>query len=100
MLRGIDLLLRNGELSKFKTIVYKEPSRRDVAFQWGVCQGLGDLASDSRWETNARQGAIAFLGEIYKNDAEWGQEPQVKQCILDILLRLVSASGVEEQGND
>jgi hypothetical protein len=46
-----------------------------------------------------RQGAIAFLGEIYKNDTEWGQEPQLKQCILDILLRLGSVSGVADQGN-
>ena len=53
----------------------------------------------SRWDVEARQGAIAFLGEIYKNDAEWGQEPQVKQCILDILLRLGSVSGVVVEGN-
>jgi hypothetical protein len=100
LLRGIDYLLRNGELIKFKTLVCGAPCRRDLAFLWGVCQGLGDLASDSRWETDARQGAIAFLGEIYKNDAEWGQEPQIKQCILDILLRLASVSGVVDQGND
>jgi len=100
LLRGIDLLLRNGELIKFKTLVCKAPSRRDPAFLWGVCQSLGDLASNLLWDVGARQGAIAFLGEIYKNDTEWGQEPQIKQCILDILLRLVSVSGVVDQGND
>ena len=94
LLRGIDLLLRNGELTKFKTLVCEAPCRRDLAFQWGICQRLGDLASDSLWDVEARKGAIAFLGEIYRNDAEWGQEPQVKQCILDILLQLGSVSGV------
>jgi len=98
LLRGIELLLRNGELIKFKTLVCEAPCRRDPAFLWGVCQGFGELASDSRWEADARQGAIAFLGEIYQNDIEWGQEPQIKQCILDILLRLACASDVEAPG--
>ncbi|KAG0044575.1 hypothetical protein BGZ83_010190 [Gryganskiella cystojenkinii] len=100
LLRGIDLLVQNGELIKFQTLVCEAPCRRDPAFLWGVCQSLGDLGSDSRWETDARQGAIAFLGEIYKNDNEWGQEPQIKQCILDILLRLGSVSGVIDHGTD
>ena len=100
LLRGIDLLLRNGELTKFKTLVCEAPCRRDPAFLWGVCHRLGDIASDSRWDSIARQGAIAVLGEIYKNDPEWGQEPQVKQCILDILLQLGSASAVAVEGND
>jgi hypothetical protein len=99
LLRGIDLLLRNGELTKFKTLVCEAPSRRDPAFLWGVCQSLGQLASNVRLDIEAREGAITFLGEIYKNDTEWGQEPQVKQCILDILLRLGSVSGVVDQGN-
>ncbi|KAG0042929.1 hypothetical protein BGZ83_012019, partial [Gryganskiella cystojenkinii] len=99
LLRGIDLLLRNGELTKFQTLVYEAPCRRDPAFLWGVCQALGELSSDSRWETDARQGAITFLGEIYKNDAVWGQEPQIKQYILDILLQLASASDVIDQAS-
>ena len=92
-------MLQNGELIKFKTLVCEAPSRRDPAFLWGVCQSLGDLASNPIWDVEARQGAIAFLGEIYKNDTEWGRETQVKQCILDVLLRLGSVSGVSDQGN-
>jgi hypothetical protein len=100
LLRGIDLLIRNGELTKFRTLVWDAPCRRDLAFQWGICQHLADLASNSLWDVDARKDAISFLGEIYRNDAEWGQEPQVKQCILDVLLQLRSASGVVDQGND
>jgi hypothetical protein len=100
LLRGVDLLLQSGELKKFKTLVCGARSRRDPAFLWGVCQSLGNLASDLRWDAEARQGAVAFLGELYQNDSEWGQEPQVKQCILDILLRLASVAGVVDQGKD
>jgi hypothetical protein len=98
LLRGIDLVLQNGELTKLKTLVWEAPCRRDLAFQWGVCLRLADLASDSGWDIEARKDAIAFLGEMYKSDADWGQEPQIKQCILDSLLQVGSVSGVVEQG--
>ncbi|KAF9176523.1 hypothetical protein BGZ51_000416, partial [Haplosporangium sp. Z 767] len=32
--------------------------------------------------------AIKFLGEIYKNDVDWGQQDSVKQWILTILIQL------------
>ncbi|KAG0053542.1 hypothetical protein BGZ83_000895 [Gryganskiella cystojenkinii] len=99
MLRGIDTLLQTGELTKFKALVFEAPCRRDPAFLWGVCQRLGDLASDPIWDVDARQGAIAFLGEIYWNDTEWGQEPQIKQYILDILSRLSSVPSVGVQAD-
>ncbi|KAG0055387.1 hypothetical protein BGZ83_008779 [Gryganskiella cystojenkinii] len=97
-LRGIDAAFRNGELSKFKILVCEAPCLRYPAFQWGVCQRLGDLAADPVWETDSRKDAIAFLGEIYRNDKEWGQEPRIKQYILDILMRLVSTSENDIQG--
>ncbi|OAQ23208.1 hypothetical protein K457DRAFT_1868390 [Linnemannia elongata AG-77] len=87
-LRGADTLIQNGELTKFKTLVCEAPCRRDLAFHWGVCQRLGYLAADPVWDDVSRKDAIAFLGEMYWNDEEWGQEPRIKQCILDILLQL------------
>ncbi|KAI1290652.1 hypothetical protein EDD11_009126, partial [Mortierella claussenii] len=93
LLRATDTLLRNGELTKFKSLVYDAPCRGDVAFQWGVCQQLGHIAADPLWDADTRRDAITFLGEIYRNDAAWGQEVQVKQYILDILMQLVSGSG-------
>jgi hypothetical protein len=72
-LRGADTMIREGQLSEFKKLVCEAPCRRNVAFQWGVCQRLGQVAANSMWDLNIRQDAIAFLGEIYRNDAEWGQ---------------------------
>ncbi|KAI1296169.1 hypothetical protein EDD11_007532 [Mortierella claussenii] len=93
LLRAADTLLRNGELTKFKNLVCDAPCRGDVAFQWGVCQRLGHIAADPLWDADTPHCAIAFLGEIYRDDAAWGQEAQVKQYILDILMQLASASG-------
>ncbi|KAF9556979.1 hypothetical protein EC968_007869 [Mortierella alpina] len=87
-LRGADTLIQNGELTKFKALICQAPCRRDLAFQWGVCQRLGHLAADPVWDDDSRKDAIAFLGEIYWNDEEWGQEPLIKQCVLDTLMQL------------
>ncbi|KAF9272232.1 hypothetical protein BGZ68_002587, partial [Mortierella alpina] len=87
-LRGADTLIQNGELTKFKTLVCQAPCRHDLAFQWGVCQRLGYLAADPIWDDASRKDAVAFLGEIYWNDEEWGSEPRIKQCVLEALLRL------------
>ncbi|KAG0003390.1 hypothetical protein BGZ65_001754, partial [Modicella reniformis] len=67
-LRGADAFIRDGELAKFRSLVCEVPCRRDPAFQWGVCQRLGEIAADSKWDGDIRRGAISFLGEIYKND--------------------------------
>jgi hypothetical protein len=96
-LRGADTLIRDGQLSAFKTLVYLAPCRRDVAFQWGVCERLGDIAANSTWDVDARHGAIAFLGEIYRDDMVWGHHATVKQWILNILMQLSSGSGSDVQ---
>ncbi|KAF9402587.1 hypothetical protein BGZ76_007284, partial [Entomortierella beljakovae] len=74
-LRGADSLIQNGELTKLKVLVCETPCRRDLAFQWGICQRLGCLAADPVWDDDSRKDSIALLGEMYWNDAEWGQEP-------------------------
>ncbi|KAG0195985.1 Transducin (beta)-like 1 X-linked receptor 1, partial [Mortierella sp. GBA30] len=95
-LRGADTLIQNGELTKFKTLVCEAPCRRDLAFQWGVCQRLGHLAADPVSDDVSRKDAIAFLGEMYWNDEEWGQEPRIKQCVLDILLQLSHSTSQDQ----
>ncbi|KAF9364980.1 hypothetical protein BGX34_011817 [Mortierella sp. NVP85] len=92
-LRGADTLIRDGQLVKFKTLVCEAPCRRDLAFQWGVCQRLGEIAANSLWGVDTRRGAVSFLDELYRNDAEWGQQLNVKQWILTILIQLSSLSG-------
>jgi len=92
-LRGADVLIRDGELATFKELVCKAPCRRDPAFQWGVCQRLGEIATNSVWDPDTRRDAIAFLGEMYRNDEVWGQHASVKQWILNILMQLSTSSG-------
>jgi len=92
-LRGADVLIRDGQLAKFRKLVCEAPCRRDPPFQWGVCQRLGDLAANPVWDAETRRSAIAFLGEIYQNDMEWGQDAMIKQWILNILMQLSALSG-------
>ncbi|KAF9343275.1 hypothetical protein BGX34_006975, partial [Mortierella sp. NVP85] len=99
-LRGADVLIRDGELATFKRLVCEAPCRYDPAFQWGVCQRLGEMAANPKWDALTRQSAIAFLGEIYKNDEMWGQRSSVKQWILNTLMQLsLPSSGGSSQGH-
>jgi len=97
-LRGADILIRDGELASFKRLVCEAPCRFDPAFQWGVCQRLGEMATNSEWDETIRQSAVEFLGEIYRNDEAWGQETSVKKWILNILMQLSSSPGGTSQG--
>ncbi|KAF9287714.1 hypothetical protein BGZ68_001383 [Mortierella alpina] len=87
-LRGTDSFLWNGQLAQFKKVVCEAPCRRALPFQWGVCLRLGNLAIDEQWDDESRSGAVAFLVELYKDDAKWGHHTPVKLLILDILLQL------------
>jgi hypothetical protein len=96
-LRGADVLIRDGELNTFKNLVCEAPCRLDSAFQWGVCQRLGEIAANPMWDADTRQSAIDFLGEIYRNDEVWGQNPSVKQWILNILMQLSLTTWTDSQ---
>jgi hypothetical protein len=96
-LRGADTLIQDGQLADFRKLVCEAPCRRDPAFQWGVCQRLGDIAANPTWDMETRQGAIAFLGEMYQDDDAWGDQANVKQWILDILMQLSSGPHGEIQ---
>ncbi|GJJ77370.1 hypothetical protein EMPS_09729 [Entomortierella parvispora] len=91
-LRGVDTLIEGGELAKFRVLVCEAPCRMDIAFQWGVCQRLGNLANDPLWSPVTRREAIQFLSEIYRGDSDWGRSPQVKGYILRLLKQLSMAS--------
>jgi hypothetical protein len=90
-LRLADTLLRDGQFATFKELVCEAPCRRDVAFLWGVCQRLGEVAAGPTWDAVTHQSAIEFLGAIYRNDAIWGQQASVKQWVVIILTRLSSS---------
>ncbi|KAK3819619.1 MAG: WD40-repeat-containing domain protein [Benniella sp.] len=96
-LRGADVLIREGQLASFKRLVCEAPCRREAAFQWGVCQRLGVIAADSKWDLATRQNAVAFLGEMYRDDDVWGSQSNIKQWIVNILMQLSSIRGGEMQ---
>ncbi|KAG0010930.1 hypothetical protein BGZ80_001071, partial [Entomortierella chlamydospora] len=87
-LRGLDALLQEGRVAEFERLVRESVCRRDPAFQLGVCQRLGELAINTLWDTNTRQCAVSFLGEMYANDVLWGWHTSVKQLVLRILSKL------------
>jgi hypothetical protein len=98
VLRGADVLIRGEALATFRKLVCEASCRNDPAFQWGVCQRLGEIAANPLWDPATRREAIGFLGEIYRNDALWGQLVNVKQWILNILVQLSSLPGNEMTG--
>ncbi|KAF9402550.1 hypothetical protein BGX21_009705, partial [Mortierella sp. AD011] len=87
-LRGLDALLQEGRVAEFERLVRESVCQRDPAFQLGVCQRLGELAINTLWDTNTRQCAVSFLGEMYSKDVLWGWHASVKQLILRVLSKL------------
>ncbi|KAF9352091.1 hypothetical protein BGX34_000177, partial [Mortierella sp. NVP85] len=96
-LRGADALIRDGSFIEFRKLVCEAPCQRDVAFQWGVCQILGEVAASSDWNGETRRSAIALLGDIYQDDLAWGEHTNVKQWVVSILMQLSSLPGGETQ---
>jgi hypothetical protein len=97
-LRGADTMIQDGRFIELKTLIYEAPCRHDTPFQWGMCQRLGEVAANTTWDDDTRHSAIALLGEMYRNNAEWGQQSTIKQWILDILMQLSSPSGTDMKG--
>ena len=80
--------VRNGRLQDFNRLALKVPCRNHIEFQWGINQLLSEIASDDIWDTVVRQQAVDLLGELYKNDADWSQDEDVKTWILNIIGQL------------
>ncbi|KAF9354921.1 hypothetical protein BGX26_007200 [Mortierella sp. AD094] len=79
-------------LADFEELVRKTPCKKDPAFQWGLCQRLGEIAANDVWHDKTRKCAIDFLGELYKDDTTWGPHADIKQWIVCILSQLVSSA--------
>jgi len=97
-LRGAETMLRSGQLVKFKRLVCEAPCRYDPAFQWGVCQLLGEVAADSMWDAMSRRNAVMFLGEMYNNKETWRIQEEIQKWILVILVKLSSSAENDAQG--
>ncbi|KAF9345715.1 hypothetical protein BGX26_002812, partial [Mortierella sp. AD094] len=91
-LRGLDRLIQEGRFAEFEKLIRDAPCKLNPAFQWGVCQRLPEIAANTIWDANTGKSAIAFLGDIYKDDMTWGQQAKIKQWILLILNQLADPS--------
>ncbi|KAF9125638.1 hypothetical protein BGW39_007239 [Mortierella sp. 14UC] len=80
------------QLGDLKQLVYEAPCHGDPLFQWGVCQLLGEVASDTVVDTTHRTQAIDLLGDLYKNDPSWGQDESVKIWMETIIGQLAASS--------
>ncbi|KAF9324979.1 hypothetical protein BGZ91_002640, partial [Linnemannia elongata] len=87
-IRAASALVEAGQLNDLNRLIYEAPCRRDPLFQWGACQLLGEIASDVIWDTTVRQHAVDLLGELYKNDPEWGQDESVSTWMINIVSQL------------
>ncbi|KAG0009133.1 hypothetical protein BGZ80_002701, partial [Entomortierella chlamydospora] len=87
-LRGLDILIQEGQFVAFEQLIREAPCCQDLAFQWGACQRLGEIAINTVWDDGTRHCAVTFLGELYNNNATCDQQTDVNQWILDILNRL------------
>ncbi|KAF9157006.1 hypothetical protein BG015_008509 [Linnemannia schmuckeri] len=54
----------------------------------GICQLLGEIASDTVWDIATRQQAIGLLGQFYKDDGDWGQDGSINPWMLTIIDKL------------
>ncbi|KAG0374315.1 hypothetical protein BGX24_010562, partial [Mortierella sp. AD032] len=84
-IRAAYALVQAGQLKDLHQLIYEAPCRHDPLFQWGICQLLGEIASDVVWDIVVRQHAVALLGELYKNDQDWGHDESVKKSMLSII---------------
>ncbi|KAF9118601.1 hypothetical protein BGW39_001016, partial [Mortierella sp. 14UC] len=87
-IRAAYALVEAGQLKDLNRLINEAPCRRDPLFQWGACQLLGEIASDVIWDTTVRQHAVDLLGELYKNDPEWGQDESVNTWMINIISQL------------
>ncbi|KAF9093480.1 hypothetical protein BGX27_001610, partial [Mortierella sp. AM989] len=98
-LRGLDLLVQEGRLVEFEKLIRKAPCRQDPAFQWGVCQRLGEIAVSTLWDSDIRQCATLYLGEFYRDNVIWGRQASIEPLIHCIFSELTGSSDVIVAGH-
>ncbi|KAG0013790.1 hypothetical protein BGZ80_010861, partial [Entomortierella chlamydospora] len=81
-----------GRFADFEKLVREAPCQHDPAFRLGVCQRLGEIAANSIWDSKTRKCAVEFLRQLYKDDANNGQQFNIVQWMLNILNQLAESS--------
>ncbi|KAF9121418.1 hypothetical protein BGW39_010552 [Mortierella sp. 14UC] len=81
-------MVQEGRLADFRELVDKVDCRQDPAFQWAICQLLGDIALDIIWHIDTRRQAVEFLVKLQKADSDWGRDSSVNEWSLSVLRRI------------
>ncbi|KAG0379721.1 U3 snoRNP protein [Mortierella sp. AD032] len=89
-IRVANALAQAGQLKDLNRLIYEAPCRGDPLFQWGICQLLGEITSDTIWDTTVRHQSIDLLEELYHNDPEWGQDECVNTWISKISRHVIN----------
>ncbi|KAF9532719.1 hypothetical protein BGW38_010510, partial [Lunasporangiospora selenospora] len=84
-LRNAEEYIQTGDLVGFKELVTNAPCRHQLMFQTGICQLLGGFAVDTQWDLEARQGTVAFLEALCRDDRIWTRHEGVHQVIFDLI---------------
>ncbi|KAG9320148.1 hypothetical protein KVV02_002865 [Mortierella alpina] len=94
-LRIAELYIQAGKLVQFETFLatLSKTCRCHPMFQWGICQLLGQFATDTQWDLEARRDAIAFLGELYRINRSLLRPKNIGQVIFDVLTKVVTDDG-------
>ncbi|KAF9123800.1 hypothetical protein BGW39_008693, partial [Mortierella sp. 14UC] len=92
-LREAEQAIRDGRLATFNRLVIQALCRREVEFQWGICQLLGEIAMDELWDVNTRKLAVDFLAEHYKDDSNRKQDVMIDRRLLDTLRQIAAVPG-------
>ncbi|MCX8565524.1 MAG: WD40 repeat [Glomeribacter sp. 1016415] len=99
-LEGADVLLQQRKLNDFEAFVRQATCRQHKAFQWGLSERLGQLAANPALDEETQQSALRFLGDLYENDAVWGQSVSAKKRVIQIIKELAIASNVAKEAKD
>ncbi|KAG0362164.1 hypothetical protein BGX24_005186 [Mortierella sp. AD032] len=83
--------IQNGRLSDFNHLIFEAPCSGDLEFQWGVCQLLGEIATDLQWEFSTHQHAAELLAEFYRNDTICDSNKELDSWVLQILRQVVAS---------
>ncbi|KAF9902068.1 hypothetical protein EC991_005380 [Linnemannia zychae] len=83
-------MIQQGQLTAFNDLVWHAPCRHDRNFQWGVCRQIAEIAVDPLWDTEVVKQAVDFLGELFRNNAQWQPHGDVKRWIIALLAQISS----------
>ncbi|KAG0297331.1 hypothetical protein BGZ96_006895 [Linnemannia gamsii] len=91
-IRAANVLAQAGQLQDLNRLICEAPCRHDPLFQWGICQLLGEIASDAMWDPTVRQQAVELIGALNRDDPEWGEDKSVNTWMLNIINQLGAVS--------